>query len=99
MTNNQFFITDKVFIFIYETKEAATKATASWAKAIAVANEPPLIWIEYWSKRLNSRVTFSTPNEPIFVIKKDEDYWHVIIGERVGWIVSRGPLGLKEINK
>ena len=51
-------------------------------------------FIRVWSGRINSKIIFSSPNEPIFLIKMEQDaytqrtqYWNVIIGEKIGWII------------
>ena len=45
---------------------------------------------DYWSKELNSKVTYSNPEEIIFLMRKEfvgyDEFWFVIIGEKVGWI-------------
>jgi hypothetical protein len=43
---------------------------------------------QLWSQELNMKVTYSNPKEPIFVIEKKGKQWHVIIGEKIGWIVA-----------
>ena len=79
---------------------AVAVATAAVAGRLVLRGGVPLYGeaaAEYWSKRLNSRVLFSNPNEPIFLIKKEDKYWHVIIGERVGWIIAEDWIGIKEL--
>jgi hypothetical protein len=98
-TNSSFFVCKDYFLLFYETREDALAATAadsgrcgstSWSRAAAAE-------ANYWSKELNSRVTFSNPGEPIFVIRKDEEYWNVIIGERIGWIIVKDWLEIKPL--
>ena len=85
--NNPFYICEKYYLLIYETKENAVAAPSMAAAA----------WPEYWSKELNSRVSFSNPNEPIFLVKNEGKYWNVIIGERGGWIIVEDWLRLKAL--
>jgi len=111
MLNNPFYACEKYYLLIYETKKIAAwaKATPSpcsaWTAAeVAVAAETAVVAVvavaaEYWSKRLNSRVLFSNPGEPIFLIKKEDKYWNVIIGEKIGWIIADDWLGLKLLNE
>lgn len=50
---------------------------------------------EAWSKTLNSHVDYSSPENIIFVIKKQNtahehtQLWNVIIGTKAGWIIVR----------
>jgi hypothetical protein len=70
--NNPFYICDQYQLPIYGTREDAVISAAATVETIG--------------KRIGV-VRFSLPREPIFVIKKDHNLWHVIIGETVGWIL------------
>jgi len=54
--------------------------------------------VKFWSEQTNSKVTYSNPSEPIFLIKAEDFYWNVIIGEKIGWIIAEEWLGIKELN-
>lgn len=51
----------------------------------------------YWEHKLKSKVVFCLPKEPIFVIEKQNIHWHVIIGNKIGWIEAANWLELKEL--
>jgi len=54
--------------------------------------------IENWSVESGRKVLFSQPHEPIFLVEEPVDnFWNVIIGERVGWIIEGDWLGIKEL--
>jgi len=100
-TNNQFYICEEYYLLIYETKAGAIKAVDA---VICRADHPRanmamLMEAQVFSKRLNLRVSYSQPNEPIFLIKAEEFYWNVIIGERVGWISVRDWHKIKKLEK
>jgi len=88
--SSQFFVCDNHFIPIfsslYEAKLAASRCYDQG------------VWIEYGEKFMqdmvsslklvghNSEVFYSKIEEPIFVVEEIETFWHVIIGEKIGYI-------------
>jgi hypothetical protein len=50
---------------------------------------------KYWAKKLNCFTYFSNIDDLIFIVEieksnteEEPEYWKVIIGERVGWIIK-----------
>jgi hypothetical protein len=94
MNNN--FYTCNYFLFIYETKEMAQEA-ANWYDE-GDAARPSSAWMSvwwitpsvgasFWSRILRSKVMCANPEDTIFVMSKEDKYWNVIIGEKIGWVI------------
>lgn len=93
MTGN-LYVCDDFYFFIYETQEKA-KEVRTHQRSIddtLVSVQELAMWRE---TGLGSKVMFSTPGEPILFLEKGkttdygEECWHVLIGEKIGWIVLR----------
>lgn len=112
MNTNPFYICQKYCLLIYETREraAATSKTAMERahsgdiverSGVAYWGPDPeravRVTADFWSQYLKSKVIFSLPKEPIYVISKDHHYWHVIIGNKFGWIIVRDWLQIKQL--
>lgn len=94
MLDKSLYVCDDYHLMIYETEEKAT------LDAAVPATCPQLdVDAAYWSKRLKCKVTYSNPKEPIFVISEHVDCWHVIIGEKIGWINYRSWTGIRKLTK
>ena len=89
------------YLLIYETRENAA-AAAGDLPAAAVRPTMAKYWSDYWSKWLNSKVLYSQPGEIIFLIRKEfvenKELWFVIIGEKVGWIITYAWLNMTPYN-
>lgn len=113
---NKFYVCEKYYLLIYETKQASDKALAATtlaadrsgllAQGAAFAASASLTAAggvslgDHWSEKLKSKVLYSNPREPIFVIKKEEErFWNVIIGEKIGWIIVQNWLEIKELKQ
>jgi hypothetical protein len=96
--NNQFYMCEKYYIFIFDTKYNAIVTSKNSAGGSATPRAA-IHAAAYWSKELNSRVTYSDPGEPIFVLKKDGEFWNVIVGEKIGWIVVVNWMKIKQLEK
>jgi hypothetical protein len=94
MEKKSFYICENCLL-VYETKESAREANIIAASASRGATACTVWgyykdkeeWANYWARRVSSKVMFSDPNEPILVLKKEEKFWNVIIGEKIGWII------------
>lgn len=95
--NNSFYVCEEYSLLIYETKDHAESAykledyLASGLKSINSATAVAL----YLSKKFQTKITVAGLKEPIFVIEKLENYWNVIVGEKIGWIATHESLQLK----
>jgi hypothetical protein len=88
MTNQdmqEFYSSPKIF-FIFEKMEECANSFSALAHSMEHAKELlPDIKFE-----LKGNVSHSTPGDVIFVIeKKFSCFWHVIIGDKIGWIFVR----------
>jgi hypothetical protein len=65
---------------------------STWAHSTITAG----YWSMYWSKKLDQNVTYISPKEPFYVVKKsDEKNWLVIVNEKIGWIIVEKWLNIK----
>ena len=102
---NPFFICKDYCLLIYETKDHATSAAvmaaAAFGASAAVAGVAKY-YADHWSKPLKSKVLYSNPGDIIFFIRKEfvkeDEFWFVIIGEKVGWIIVRDWMKIEELN-
>ena len=94
MTNNPFYVCEKYYLLIYETKEDASPPNPGFS---AISDHNRKYMSNIFSKELMSTVACSIPGEPIFVVEKEDKYWHVIIGERIGWIIVEDEAELKNL--
>jgi len=92
-TQNLFYISDFRF-FVFESLEKATelvkindhlKISSFYATKGEIA--PNSFLISLIERNIKSQVLLSQKNVPILVIKKRNFYWHVIIGDKFGWII------------
>jgi hypothetical protein len=83
--NSEFYICD-VYLLLYETK----------AKAVIGEGGP---YTAHLTEYCTSRYKYAEKNTPIFVVKKYGKYWHVIAGERIGWIIAEEWLGIKQLKR
>jgi len=109
MQNNLLYTCNECFIFIFETKEKAIEANSLYEDAVSrtilIEEYAASSFVaeakfatQYWTKRLGgTKVIYSNPKEPIFVVSREDKYWNVIIGEKIGWIIAEEWLELKEI--
>ena len=92
------------FLLIYPTKEKAagayTRALDGRISPVGDSTASPLddrtvdvgpaarkaIW---WSKELDCQVRCSEPNEIFMFIKQEEQFVHVLFGEKQGWILYK----------
>lgn len=90
---NNFYKTDYSFL-LYERLELAR--TAREIYLLGNSDEPcfPDVYYGraadeagYWSQKLNTNVSYTIPEDIFFVIEKQEKYWFVISGEKIGWII------------
>ena len=110
------FYTYHTHLLVFESKKAAEKhvlategAEFEWMRGLLYASHKNLQTAKrsahMWTIELKSKVTYTTPNEPILLLSYitpesfDGDYWHVIVGERVGWIIAYGWLHMKLLEK
>jgi len=84
--SDQFYISEKHQLPMFETKEHAK----------SVISQVPTHLFEY---KVSKPKMYSNANTPIFVISKSDDIWHVIIGEKIGWIVVRDWMNLKSLDE
>jgi len=70
--------------------EAAT-ATAAAAKTAAAAT------CAYWTRKLGKPVSFCDLETPLLVLSIKEEYIEVLAGDKVGWIINKDWLNIKEI--
>ena len=70
-------------LLIYETKSIAERCARAGGDSATAS------LAEYWSRETRTKVTYCLPGSPIFVLEKSDEFWKVIIGERVGWIIVR----------
>jgi hypothetical protein len=89
--NNPFYVYENCLL-IYETKEEASRP----GRASAMHSSARSTW---QNKELRTKITYSNPQEPIFVIKKENLYWNVIVGERIGWIIAEKWHNTKNLEK
>jgi len=93
MNSSQFYVCDWSLL-IYETKDIAALPGNHTGKAAIETAEK----VKYWLERdLKSKVEYTQLNEPIFVLKKEENdkFWNVIVGEKIGWIIAEEWMELK----
>jgi hypothetical protein len=100
------------YIFIFETKDAATQFRLPACDSVPRMPEALLVWSEV----LKANISLSKPQDLIFVISKEifafknkgvgyavfgkeVDLWNVIIGEKAGWILVPHWLNLKQLNE
>jgi len=109
MKNNNFYRCPN-YLLIYETKELAQQA---WQKFIDCLNRNDLIddaaatsfhmenkgAVAFWTRYLKTKVLFSLPEEPVLVLKKEQEFWNVIIGEKIGWIIDCEWIELERIEE
>jgi len=104
---SEIFICADYYLLIYEIKEKIDSRTVD-ACVNAFEDDDCIhtqgadsafIIADYWTKKLNCKVTFSNPSEPIFVIKKCDKFWNVLIGEKIGWIIVEDWLTIKKLNE
>lgn len=107
---NKFYIT-KYYLLIYETMNQAMVGYDSTAADYteirpASLNVASAVAIEM-SKIVKGTVQYSVPEDVIFLLKRvlnpyadtvKYEFWHVIIGEKVGWIIVKDWIRMEEIN-
>jgi len=96
--NNNFYICDKYYLLLFPTKELATKSkTQPLLKENFYSVQEAEFSARVWSKHFGSKVVFTSPKEPIFVIEKCDNIWNVLIGEKTGWITAEKWLEIKPL--
>jgi hypothetical protein len=68
-------------------REAVAREDFSTAKTTA----------QYWANKFKCKVWATRPNVPFLILDKRDKYWNVLIGDRIGWIIMRPWLTVKEI--
>jgi hypothetical protein len=115
VTENRFYICEKFYPFLYVEIESARRAYILNLRApngvpdAAARSEHN--GQMYWRNRTNGIVHGTKPNEPIFLIEETVEefkhqtdtivakFWHVIIGDKVGWIIVQDWLEIKPLRK
>ena len=103
MKHDRLFICNDYHIFLYSTFDVAVQQIAC-GNINVVAEETMLAAREqtaWWTIYTQELVTFTRPDWPIFLVEKTEfnnpDFWHVISGERSGWIIFKKWLNIKPL--
>ena len=52
---------------------------------------------EFWNDVTKSLVVLTEPDGIILAIEKYGQFWHVLVGEKVGWIIMDGYDAIKEL--
>lgn len=94
MNNNPFYTCEEIQFLLFESVEKAMVARKHGLKKgygyvgkETFGNYYPVYpTLDYWSKITKSCVQISEPAKIIYQIKDDYEFWHVIIGDKVGWI-------------
>jgi len=90
MNIDSFYVCENFCLLIYQTKEEASRP----CRVSAMHPSARSVWR---NTELHTKITYSNPQEPIFVIKKENLYWNIIVGERIGWIIIEKWLGIREM--
>ena len=105
MKNNSFYISNGYCFLIFETKGAAQLAASRildyggrWRIAGVVPAQSKVA-ADLWTSHFSSKVHYSELGEPILLIKAEEIYWNVIIGEKIGWIVADSWTDIEPLSK
>ena len=91
MSLNNLYVCNDYRLFVFETKIDAY--INSYCGTIYIGYTQAEEECEYRSRHLGgNKVTYMEAGEPILLINKDVEaktfeLWHVLVGERVGWIV------------
>lgn len=82
--SNNLYVCKNINLLIFETKDLAVSA---WLRDAEAFHKLPNS--DFWEKILGGKIIgFISPNDVIMLLKKEDHYWHVISGEKVGWIVA-----------
>jgi hypothetical protein len=56
-----------------------------------------ILTADYWANKFKCKVWAIRPNIPFLILDKRDRYWNVLIGGKIGWIIIRPWLEIKEI--
>lgn len=94
--NNTFFVCEDYYLFLFETENGARDADLLGyfpdKKLIEKGLSNSVAW---WSTELKEKVTRANPGELVYLLDRIDKWWHVIIGERIGWIIAEDWLSFK----
>jgi hypothetical protein len=102
--NNKLYIDEKQSLLIYETLEFCIRGAVHHVAVCSMTtNIGRTDTAEYWSRVLGVKAKMVERNTPILLIEKyretvnQYELWHVIAGEKIGWILYGGLTKIKEM--
>lgn len=95
---NRFYIFDSLFM-AQEAVRYNNENHYAWPIAYAFGQyEIPYGTSKFWNSVAKTPVCLSEACETMLVIQKAGMYWHVIIGEKIGWIIMDGRAQVEKLN-
>jgi hypothetical protein len=90
---------EKYGFLLFGTKEMASEAASGDDNPILYieSRSDAVVFASLWSKRLRTKVHVLLPKDIILVLSKERELWHVLAGEKTGWIIVPQWTQLKEI--
>ena len=88
------YLCEQYYLLLYPDPEAVAdyeRSTAAAAHAAAAADAA------YWTRKLGKPVLYAKKNIPLLILNNKEKYVEVLAGDKKGWIIFEGWLGIKEI--
>lgn len=52
---------------------------------------------QYWANKFKCKIWAIKPNVPFLILDKRDKYWNILVGDKIGWIIMRPWLTMKEI--
>ena len=88
------YLCKEYFLMLYPDPDtaAASASASSDAGAGAAARAA------YWSNRFGKNVSYAEKNIPLLVLKAEEKFYEVLVGDCKGWIIYEDWLKIKEID-
>jgi hypothetical protein len=99
---NRFYICEEYWLVIFEkmVEPIVLNKYGKYKCGIKTTRQSAVeIGAQRMTRQLGMKVTFCEPKEPILVLQKNGIYWNVIVGEKIGWIVTREILNIKPLCK
>jgi len=98
----------KYFLLFYPSKDkaadslrvAVARAARMGATAVHEAAIGPASSVaDWWSRKLNCKVRYSEPNEVFLCLEHEDEFAHVLFGEKQGWIINQDWLNIVGLKK
>jgi len=87
------YVCEEYFLLLYPDVSSAAEGSAASTISSGAANNSA-----YWTKQLGKPVSYCEKSDVLLILSVDGIYAEVLAGDKIGWIIVKDWLYLKELN-